>query len=233
MKVVNVFLMLMLISMVSFAQEANDYGTTRVISGAVIDKKGNPIPGAIVRAAGGAEYVTTDADGSFSIEVPLWLKSLNASYPGYGEKTFKLGEAPYALITLSKRESKWFVNAVYNLTISDGKGILNKVGVMGGLLNDWGGYAKVLMPIYSNGEERYPTVAIGVIKKIEPIYVYLGAGYTRTYTDYDGWVGMGSVMVDCGVIYRIKDFDVNLGYSYSSKYGLANHSIQLSAGYCF
>lgn len=56
--------------------------TTRVVTGAVIDKYGNPIPEAKVEATGGAESTVTNADGTFSIEVSQWLKSLTASYPG-------------------------------------------------------------------------------------------------------------------------------------------------------
>lgn len=64
---------------------------TRTIKGAVIDRTGNPLPGATVEAKGGAESTTTDADGTFSMEVPIWLKSATAKYSGYKDQTKKVG----------------------------------------------------------------------------------------------------------------------------------------------
>lgn len=66
---------------------------TKTIKGAVIDKSGNPLPGATVEATGGAESVTTDADGTFTMEVPIWLKSVTAKYPGYKDQIQKVGYA--------------------------------------------------------------------------------------------------------------------------------------------
>ncbi|WP_417471148.1 carboxypeptidase-like regulatory domain-containing protein, partial [Leyella stercorea] len=39
--------------------------STRIIKGAVVDKNGNPLPGATVEATNGAESTTVDADGTF------------------------------------------------------------------------------------------------------------------------------------------------------------------------
>ncbi len=78
--------------------------STRVITGAVIDKNGNPLPNALVEATGGAESVITDADGTFSIEVPATLKSLTAKYSGFKEKKIKLKEANQVIFELSPEE---------------------------------------------------------------------------------------------------------------------------------
>ena len=67
-------------------------GQTRVIKGYVIDKKtGNYLPGAEVTVKGGAESTTTDADGSFSLEVGLFAKSAIARYAGMVDKKMRIG----------------------------------------------------------------------------------------------------------------------------------------------
>lgn len=52
------------------------------ITGTVVDKNNAPIPGARVEIAGSSEYVVTDIDGTFRIEVPSSAKHLKVSYPG-------------------------------------------------------------------------------------------------------------------------------------------------------
>lgn len=75
---------------------------TRVVTGAVIDKYGNPIPEAKVEATGGAENTMTNADGTFSIEVSQWLKSLTASYPGMGKIVRKIKPGKEILFKMDK-----------------------------------------------------------------------------------------------------------------------------------
>lgn len=76
--------------------------TTRVVTGAVIDKYGNPIPEARVEATGGAENTLTNADGTFSIEVSQWLKSLTVSYPGMGKVVKKIKPGKEILFKMDK-----------------------------------------------------------------------------------------------------------------------------------
>ena len=82
----KLFMMLLMggVLMVAKAQ------STKEVKGVVIDKNGNPLPGAKVQATGGAETAVTDADGTFNIEVSRWLKSLTATYPGMISKKAKL-----------------------------------------------------------------------------------------------------------------------------------------------
>lgn len=71
---------------------------TREYKGAVVDKNGNPLPGAKVEATGGAENTVTDADGTFNLEASQWLKSITVTYPGMGKKKKNIKNTPNNLI---------------------------------------------------------------------------------------------------------------------------------------
>lgn len=209
---------------------------TRIISGVVIDKNGIPLPNAIVEAIGGAESVNTDADGSFRIEVPVWLKFLTAKCTGYKDKKVELSQANQIFFEMkSKPTPYWFLDAVGSVNFGDSDAY-GRVGLMGGYLADWGGYAKVLLPMLST---VIPSVTAGVIKRIsDPVYLYLGAGYApKFYYDYyhgeDHWDYYSGAMIDFGAVFKIKKFNINVGYSILVGADDAVHSIQLGVGYCF
>lgn len=177
------------ISMATSAQQTStqqtEQTTTRVITGAVIDKNGNPLPGAIVSATGGAETVTADADGSFTIEVPLWLKSLTASYPGLGEKRMKTTAINQMIFTLkSRNRTHGFINLVGQMRTAVGSDYKipkqGEFGVMGGAYRSWGGYLKVVIRCVGRDADGYfsplPTTTIGVIKRITPNFNILVGG---------------------------------------------------------
>lgn len=85
------FIFAIIMAVAAFGIQAQDTEkTTKTVTGAVVDDNGNPMPGALVEATGGAESVTTDADGTFTLEVPVWLKSLTATYPGLKPRKVKL-----------------------------------------------------------------------------------------------------------------------------------------------
>ncbi|MDR0332566.1 MAG: TonB-dependent receptor [Dysgonamonadaceae bacterium] len=62
----------------------------RTIRGTVIDFEGEPLPGAAVMIAGSTRGVTTDIDGTFSVEVESSEK-LVFSYIGYDSQTVEVG----------------------------------------------------------------------------------------------------------------------------------------------
>ena len=64
--------------------------TTIILKGAVVDKNGNAIPGATIEATGGAENTMSGPDGTFTLEVSRWLKSITVSYEGKHEKKIKV-----------------------------------------------------------------------------------------------------------------------------------------------
>ena len=208
---------------------------TKVITGAVIDKNGNPLPNALVEATGGAESVTTDADGSFRIEVPVWLKSLTAKYAGVEDKKIKLKNRSQVIFEMKPKTGSWFLDLAYSAVFS-GSDYYTGLGLMGGYLGNWGGYAKISIPL-GGGDYYIPSATIGVIKKIvNPLYLYLGAGYAPVYErdDYDGswWDLDDGGMVDIGAIFKINKINIGIGYNIAIAYH-TNQSLQLSVGYCF
>lgn len=216
---------------------------TKVITGAVIDKNGNPLPNALVEATGGAESVTTDADGSFRIEVPIWLKSLTAKYAGMKDKTIKIENNSQIVFEMKPlRTGYWFLNAAFSVSFGDHTH--GGAGLMGGYLGNWGGYGRVMIPF--GGDADFcclPSVTAGVIKKIsKPVYLYLGAGYSpvygETWFDYPyGWFHSdyeNGAMFEVGAIFKFKKVNFSVGYALSSSFCCyTNHSVQFSVGYCF
>lgn len=209
---------------------------TKVITGAVIDKNGNPLPNALIEATGGAESVTTDADGSFSIEVPIWLKSLTARYAGLQDKKIKLNHNNQIIFEMKPKTGSWFLDAAYAINFGDVT--FSRAGLMGGYLGNWGGYARVMLPF---GSDTYvvPSATAGVIKQVaKPVYIYLGAGYATVYGYYDSYhyytdYDAGG-MFEAGAIFKFNKVNFSVGYSVSSSFEwYTNHSVQLSVGYCF
>lgn len=209
---------------------------TKVITGAVIDKNGNPLPNALVEATGGAESVSTDADGSFRIEVPIWLKSLTAKYAGFKEKKIKLKNTNQVIFEMKPVGGSWFLNLAGSADFGDF--VYGRIGLMAGYLDNWGGYARLMAPIEDN---FVPSFTAGVTKRVaKPVYLYLGVGYTPVYGEE--YYGYGyyehdyedGVMVELGTIIRINKINFSVGYAFSkSHYYENNHSLQLSIGYCF
>ena len=191
-KIVAILAVLLTIPRANAQTNSNDFKSTRIIKGAVIDKNGNPLPGATVFATGGAETVTTDADGTYSIEVPYWLKTLTASYPGHSDKKLKLTGNPINIFTLKPYYRTYgFVNVMFanvchvNQSYSHLVEPVQQIGVMGGAYRNWGGYAKVLMGVAGGGKNPYgdnmvtqePTVTGGAIKRLKSNFnVFFGAG---------------------------------------------------------
>jgi hypothetical protein len=217
---------------------------TKVITGAVIDQNGNPLPNALVEATGGAESVTTDADGSFRIEVPIWLKSLTAKYGGLQDKKIKLKQNNQIIFEMKPKTSAWFIDAAYSINIGEDI-TFSRAGLMGGYLGNWGGYARVMLPFGGGIDDYTPSVTAGVIKQIsKPLYLYLGAGYTPVfdcwgwYSSYSGYYEYAESesggMFEAGAILKFGKFNFSVGYSFSSSFCCnTNHSIQITAGYCF
>lgn len=180
--------------------------TTRVITGMVVDKNGNPLSGAEVRATGGAETVYTEADGSFSIEVPVTLKSLTASYTGLRDCRLRTTSYNNMIFTLKDfNRTNGFISLVGGATWAlDNqpamKGAVPFLGLMGGAYRSWGGYLKVTMGFANPGFDvpqtdyynyddefgHFPLLMGGVIKKINNKFnVFLGLGAGPNYTcDY-------------------------------------------------
>lgn len=87
---IYILMFIMTVGVASAQKYNNGQVTTKIITGVVVDGEGVPVAGAFVNATYGAETVETGSDGSYSIEVPVWLKCLTASYPGLGAIDYPL-----------------------------------------------------------------------------------------------------------------------------------------------
>lgn len=188
--------------------------STKEIKGAVIDKNGNPLPGAVVESTGGAESATVDADGTFSMEVPVWLKKVTARYAGMESKTKKIKNGDI-LFELSPKKNKWFVSLVGSFDLNSTE--MGRIGVMAGYIRSWGGYVKVAPTIYGDGIEL-PAITAGVVKSLSnTVNLYLGLGL-MPYGEYDRWddwveYGLG---IELGTIINLSDrFNLTAGVGLS------------------
>ena len=120
--------------------------STRQVRGAVVDKKnGNPLPGAKVEATGGAESTVTDADGTFTLEVSKWLKTLTATYPGMNKKKENIESSEIIFEMMPKQKMTWFVDVVGNVSYStEVRPSLTTggMGLMFGQIGKWGWYGR-------------------------------------------------------------------------------------------
>lgn len=222
---------------------------TRVIKGAVVDKNGNPLPGAVVEATNGAESTVVDADGTFSLEVPIWLKSITAKYAGMRDKKLSTNRNDHVFYMSKKTQGHWFANLSYGACIDRDDYYYSRIGVMAGYYASWGAYARI-MPSTVTG---IPSVSVGVMKNIKNrVIPYLGLGltegleycpeyswsyydyYSKTYKQvrYDGyWSGYITGQVDIGALVNVSSkFHINVGYSISFR---LNHEFIVGVGYTF
>ncbi len=237
------FCFILLMAFTAIGAVAQSTQATQTVRGAVIDKNGNPLPGAEVFATGGAETTVTDADGTFTLEVPVWLKSLTARYAGMSDKKLKTDFNSNMIFTMSPAIMKsWFINLEGGIDASQ-DGTYGRVGLMGGRLGNWGYYGKLMLPATSDVEDFGVGIhfTIGAIKHVyKSIYAYLGAGYggcfdyENVYSYYDCWWEAGGAF-EGGFIVRIgQHFNCNLGYLISSNFDYAtDHNINLGIGYVF
>ncbi len=213
---------------------------TREVRGAVIDRNGNPLPGAEVSATGGAETTMTDADGTFTLEVPIWLKSLTARYSGMADKKVKTDFNGNMIFTMKPEfRSSWFINAIGGFDVDEMSGIFGgRVGLMGGKLAKWGYYGKLTMATGGAYIENSISGTVGVIRHVyQPMFAYLGAGVggSMEESDYyyyydDEWCT--NAAVEAGFIFRFNHFNFSLGYTITFG-GEYNHSALFGLGYCF
>ena len=234
--------------------------STRIIKGAVVDKNGNPLPGATVEATNGAESTTVDADGTFSLEVSRWLNTATARYAGMRKKTLEVQDGDMVFRLSPKSNKSWFLNVVTGGVTLDRTedeydmrpNATFTIGLMGGFLSNWGGYAKLLWSLNASviEEPAVPTVTIGATKRVFSfMYAYAGVGcgvvnkvnsYLRS-NDYDysnsyhfrndKYTGMA---FDLGTIFRVKNhISANVGISCVTDFDHTNFYFSAGVGYVF
>ena len=245
MKKIFFMLALVLTSTAAMAQ------STRIIKGAVVDKDGNPLPGATVEATNGAESTTVDADGTFSLEVSRWLNTATARYAGMRKKTLKVQDGDMVFRLSPKYDKKWFLNLVSGVVTLDRTyddydmqpNATFTIGLMGGYLSDWGGYAKLLWGLNASviEETAVPTVTIGATKRLFSfMHAYAGVGYGMMHDAYStGVSGAGNddysaMAFDLGAIFRVKNhISANVGISWVTDFDQANYYFSAGVGYVF
>ncbi len=166
----------------------------KTVKGYVVDKNGNPIPGAEVTTPGGGESVITDSDGSFNMSVHPLLKKLSASYDGMTTKTLKIQPEKDLVFTLKKeRKNPAFISASFGLSYNmNGDGDSYETyeyfgpswSLMAGMLGKWGFYGKGNCDWNGNF-----SITVGAIKSIykHAIFMYAGLGYgmAERYFNYE------------------------------------------------
>lgn len=204
--------------------------TTRIIKGAVIDKDGNPLIGAIVSSPNGSEITTVDADGTFSLEVPIWLKCAIARYEGLKDKKLNIKDTDMIFRMRPERESQWFIIGNYAYFIGEDSSHMG--GLIGGCLGKWGWYGKI------NVGDGFPVtwnVTAGVTKRIiAPLHAHIGFGMGFVPGDRDKSVlGLGP---EIGLICKIgKHFLINVAYQpmYNTEDCGMGHGCNIGFGYAF
>lgn len=242
----KIFLMLAL----ALASTAAMAQSTRIIKGAVVDKNGNPLPGATVEATNGAESTTVDADGTFSLEVSRWLNTATARYAGMRKKTLKVQDGDMVFRLSPKYEMDWFLNVVAGVVTLDRTfdeydmlpNTTYSLGLMGGFLGkNWGGYTKLLWFLNSSdvSEPAVPTVTIGATKRVFSfMHAYAGAGYAKLNgvdEEYNRDVSNKDAMAfDLGAIFRVKKhISANVGISCVTDFDQTNFYFSAGVGYVF
>lgn len=92
-------------------------------------------------------------------------------------------QTPSVNIGTPKIKGSWFTNGLYSINIANSGYTYSKIGVMGGYLGNWGGYAKVAFDLVGN---RTPNIVGGFTKrlstfnstiyKLSALYIYFGVG---------------------------------------------------------
>ena len=217
---------------------------TRTVHGVVIDKKGYPVVGAKVMGTGVAESTEVAYDGTFSLQVPEWLKSITVEHEDFADKKMKIHDGE---MLVKMRGTRWFLNPVYSFSIlPEFDEVLCRIGVMFGTINNWGWYVKYIVGFADYGE---PALTAGVTKRIsKSTYLYAGLGYAAVryedyhyyynsggyYRDYYEYHNTGGFMFDFGAIIKLSNhFNINLGCPIS--YGNDEYEVEptIGVGYVF
>lgn len=230
------FAMMLVLSLSALAQTE----TTRMIHGAVIDKNGNPLPGAVISADGGADTSIAESDGTFSMEVPIWLRKVSASYGGYKKQTLKTDFGRDMIFRLSKKAPTpggYFINVsaggVFD-TYGEGRAY---TGIRGGHLANLGWYGEIGYDFLGQGIQAI----VGGIRRIyNSAFFYLGVGYGRvtdsSYEDlfeyFDRYNGFA---IDGGFQFIIaKHIDFSVGVTYTTEdFSEHNFTPKITVGYVF
>lgn len=229
----NLLSLLALLFTFQTTQAQTEEDASRTVTGAVVDHKGNPIPGATVRIDKTSATTTTDIDGSFSIEVPDQFNKLNISYPGFLNKTWRIKAKSDKPISLQPNDhTHSFINLMFANVFQLNNSVpyihrdVQQLGLMFGGYRSWGVYAKLMIGCFGGPDlteyQRlypYPTVSLGAIKQITGwLNCFAGAGlgwnYGWYYGDYYEDYSLFTGCVEAGFMGKWKKLNIAAGVTY-------------------
>ena len=199
---------------------------TKTVKGVVIDKNGYPVVGATVQASSGNVNTTVANDGTFSMEVPEWLKTITVEKPGYIRNKKKVDDD----MLFRMKKYAWFVNAVVSSMVSGDRQVswdneissgTMRYGIMFGQTGNWGWYSKILFGYEHNMD---PAITVGFTKRLSSKFqMYAGAGYASVeshdlssgedFYHYDCY-RHDAIMLDLGFMIKpTEHFNINIGCS--------------------
>ncbi|MBD5364759.1 MAG: hypothetical protein HDR79_07435 [Bacteroides sp.] len=210
----------------------------KAVKGYVVDKNGNPIPGAEVKDSKG-ESTITDHDGSFMLNVPLKTKKIVASYDGMATQSRRIKPDQNTIFTLrQERNNPAFLTGIigysYSSHLHRGNGkFIPFVSIMGGRLGNWGFYGKLAGSPY----EGSVSATVGALKNVyeRKFFVFFGAGYGRCYTETSNsdiygnadYADLNGFALDLGVLIKPRrHFNITIGYNLI--YGFSDKTEELS-----
>ena len=208
---------------------------TRTVHGVVIDKNGYPVVGAKVMGTGGTESTEVAYDGTFSLQVPEWLKSITVKHEDFAAKKMKIHDGE---MLVKMKGTRWFLNPVFSYSIlpefDEG---MCRFGLMFGTINNWGWYVKAMLGFWDDPELA---ITAGVTKRISnSTYLYAGLGgaavryYDKYYSSrysYEEEAYITGFMFDFGAIIKLSNhFNINLGCPIS--YGDDEYEVEPTIGF--
>lgn len=179
------------------------------VVGAVIDKSGNPLPGALVKSKKGVE-TTTDSDGTFSMFLGPKDNKITASYPGLNPKKKGIKKQPVVFELKEGRTGNFALDLVAGSVSKDSFG----GGAMFTYHQKWGFYTKI---VAGDGCAFTAGAAKRFSSKVSLIF---GVGVSvYSYDDYDDYTTYydseteGQFMFEVGLPLRFGHFSVTPGIS--------------------
>lgn len=177
-----------------------------VVSGTVVDKDGNPLPGVKIEIPGTPETVISDLDGTFTINrSDLSRKKLLATYAGMSPRKMKMKDGMVVKMKetnwWNRKPDKWdwFVEAIVAVPNDLGNDLNPAYGLMIGRVKKFGYYVKGVTNTFGKDYEgwyySYGTTSVGFVDKMQstywsvtaggivrlgcPLHLYVGAGYAE------------------------------------------------------
>ncbi len=173
------------------------------VSGVVVDKKGNPLPGVKIEIPGSQDWTVSDLDGTFTITRPnYYVKKLSAQYAGMGSRKVKIKDGMRIKMKEEKMwkrvPDKWstFIEAIVGVPNSPVSDLSDNLayGLMIGRVKQFGYYVKGMTNTFGvsdKGEWSRDTQGFidkqkatywsvtggGMVRLGCPLHLYLGLGY--------------------------------------------------------